>query len=221
MGEMHNRRSKPAGTVRPPCYRCAMETDNETGLAVNHTAASKKWEALAERLATTLSDLSDGEFLVLCKTGTRLFVQFSAQRGAMRAEAIGNQYLESPFRLSPKAVRHLRSLGWQAPTYVQAELLEEPAEGSPNNYVDVPAPASYRDLAELAVRTFREVFEVFEPYELNYRGYSSVYDSVRFPQLGITRGEMLEDQFGDLLEEISTDWPPPNQLPVSINVSPC
>ncbi len=198
-----------------------MNTDNETGQPENHTAASKKWEAFAERLASTLSDLSDGEFLVLCKSGTRLFVQFAAQRGAMRAEAVGNQYLEPSFRLSPKAVRHLKSLGWQAPTYIQAEVLEEPAEGSPNNYVDVPAPASFRDLAELAVRTFREVFDVFEPSELNYRGYSSVYDSVRFPQLGITRGEILEDDFGALLEEISTDWPPPNQLPVSMNVLPC
>ncbi len=184
-------------------------------------SASWRWEAFAANLAATLADLSEDEFLVLCKSGTRLFVQFAAQGEVMRAEAVSNEYLEPPFRLSDELLTKLRSFGWRAPTYIQAGVIEEPAEGSPNYYIDAKQPVSYRKLADLTAKTFREAFGVVETSELNYRAWSTDYDSVRFPQLGIRRRDNLWDDFGALLEEISLRADDTTQPPLPMNVLPC
>lgn len=153
-------------------------------------SVEQSWRTFRLRLAAALADLDEDEFLVVSykPKGTNYFVQFAAQGAhGMRVEAVGNSYLEPSVKLSDKACQHLLDLGWKPPTYVPQPGVAEPAEGSPNFYLDAAPPVPYRTLAALAVDTLREVYRVRHVGELQYTAYADENLSIRFPLLGIKR----------------------------------
>jgi hypothetical protein len=60
-------------------------------------------------------------------------------------------------------------------------------DGSSNYFLDLARPVPYDLLAGLAVITFKEVFGVAHPGELEYNAFSTDRMSVRFPHLGLKR----------------------------------
>src|SRR5688572_7690644 len=132
-----------------------------------HSSGHRNWVLFERNLAGAIYDLEPGEFLVLMREGTHYFVQF-ADHGpyGMRVESVGNPYLLPYSQLSENAVTHLCSLGWNPPTYVQADVLIEPGEGSPNFFIDVPCPVTTGEVARVAIRTLREVHGAESPSEL-------------------------------------------------------
>src|SRR5688500_2173579 len=170
---------------------------------LRRSSLTRNWAVFEKQLADTLYDLEPGEYLVLMREGTQYFVQF-ADHGpyGMRVEAVGNPYLLPYSQLSQSAVSHLRSMGWNPPTYVQADVLVEPGEGSPNFFVDLTCPIETGKVARVAVRTLREVYGATAPSDLLYRAYSAVYDSIRFPQLGIKCLHAAEWACASILEKI-------------------
>jgi Flp pilus assembly protein TadD len=116
------------------------------------------------------------------------FVQFAGQGDhGMRAEAVSNTFITHSARLSDEACQELRNLGWSLPTYVPSEGTQDPAEGSPNFYVEVGAPVPYARLAGLGIKTLRAIYHIRHPEELAYKSFSRDGVSIRFPLLKITR----------------------------------
>jgi len=100
----------------------------------------------------------------------------------MRAEATSNAYLEPA-----KAVlsSEMGQLGWRLPT--QAPNSGPDPDGSPNFFVDLPSHDAFGSLAELAVNTFRRVYRIYHPGQLQYKSFSSTGTQIRFPTLRIKR----------------------------------
>jgi T3SS (YopN, CesT) and YbjN peptide-binding chaperone 3 len=150
------------------------------------------WEEFQQHLAEVLPDLSEDEYLVITRKQTNQFVQFAAQgRHGMRAETVGNAYLERDAQLSADSVASLVTMGWHAPTLkpTRTSQEEDPPDGSPNFFVDAATPVPHGHLAALAVKALREVYRVGHPGQLEYIAASSVDEwvSIRFPSLGIKR----------------------------------
>ena len=184
-----------------------------------HSPRPRSWTLFERNLAAALYDLEPGEFLVLMREGTQYFVQF-ADHGpyGMRVEAVGNPYLLPYSQLSETGITHLCSLGWSPPTYVQADVLIEPAEGSPNFFIDVSCPVKTGEVARVAVRTLREVYGAEAPSDLLYRAYSAEYDSIRFSQLGIKCLHAAEWECAEILEKIEPELTSSIQLPLAMPV---
>jgi type III secretion system-like peptide-binding chaperone len=181
-----------AGAVALGAPAAAVPVDEELRIAESPASAAA-WEEFQRQLALVLPDLSEDEYLVLTCKRTNQFVQFMAQGGhGMRAEAVGNEFLDSAAQLSNESVARLVAMGWHAPTYalkVKPATEEEPPDGSPNFYLDAGAPVPYGDLAALAVKTLREIYRVGHPGQLEYAAISLGDEglSIRFPSLGLRR----------------------------------
>lgn len=177
--------------------------------------AIEAWHYFEKSLAEALADLAGGEYLIMAREGTDYFLQFAGQGASgMRVEAVSNAYLSPNFLLLDAAIAHLISLGWNPPTYVQADVFIEPREGSPNFFIDADCPVQHDELARIAVRTLREVHGTVDPSDLLYRAYSSEYTSIRFSQLGIKRCDTLEEQCATILRELEPELTPTVQLPL-------
>jgi hypothetical protein len=149
----------------------------------------KAWQIFRRNLAAALGDLEEDEHLILSHKRSNYFVQFAAQGAlGMRAEAVSNTYIAPLRRLAVATIQALRDLGWNPPTYVPQEGIPEPANGSPNYYIDAAAPVPFRKLALLALDTLRDVYRVRHPGELQYVAFSDQGVPIRFPLLGIKRG---------------------------------
>jgi len=186
------------------------------------STSAEAWHLLEKKLTESLADLAEDEFLVTAREGTDYFVQFAGQGAwGMRIEASSNAYHSPCFQLPDTALGHLASLGWNLPTYVQAEMVTEPCDGSPNFFIDARRPVQYEALARVAVRTLREVYGAKDPSDLVYRGYSWGYTSIRFSQLGIRRFDSLEEQYATILREMEPELVPAVQLPVMMPVEVC
>ena len=53
----------------------------------------------------------------------------------------------------------------------------------------MPSPVDFRSVSELAVRTFREVYGVHHPGELQYKAFNRNSIQIRFPALRVKRAE--------------------------------
>jgi hypothetical protein len=149
----------------------------------------EEWDRFAAALA--LGDLDKDDVLILSLTGpVTYYVQYSPYEGALRAEAVGNLYiLPAEARLSGKDYATMDALGWQPPTNLPPEEAEpsDPA-GSPNFFLNLPLPVDTQALAALSVRTFREVYRVARPGELEYFSFETKDGvGIRFPSLDIKR----------------------------------
>ena len=100
----------------------------------------------------------------------------------MRVEAASNAYIvPAQARLSPEGYVAMDQLGWQTPT-VLPEGITDP-DGSPNFFVDLPSPVDFKSLSELAIRTFRRIYGLRHPGQLQYKAFSSGGAQIRFPTL--------------------------------------
>jgi hypothetical protein len=181
-----------AGASVPVSTASAMEV--APVIAASPTAKAA-WQTFEVALADALAALDEDEFLIVsCKRVNR-FVQFLDQGAhGIRMETVSNVYLRDGDRLSGSARRRLPALGWHEPT-IGSDEGEGPSstdiDGSSNYFRDAPPPVPYAVLARIAAATFREVFGMGHPGELEYDA-GSVDDggvSLRFPALGLKRSK--------------------------------
>ena len=148
-----------------------------------------EWRVLADAVADCLVDLQEDEFLILSYKRANYFVQFAAQGSfGMRVEATCNSFIAPDAVLTDEQYQVMAQLGWQRAT----ELLQESGapqdpNGSPNFFLDVPHPIDLEALGQLTVATFRTVYGILHPGELQYRSFSEDGASIRFPTLGLKR----------------------------------
>ena len=130
------------------------------------TMRHKVWREFACRLERMLeTELGEDCFLAVIVKDTNRFVQFAGQGAhGMRVEATGNAFLDDGEKLEVPEIMQMLKLGWNSPTGspTQATPVEDPS-GSPNFYVDMETPVPFGVVAELAVRTLREVFGAESP----------------------------------------------------------
>ncbi len=172
--------------------------------AAYHQAAAnplveEQWARFESGLARVLAGLPVNEerFLIIRDklpparyTGTP-FVQFAIQpEEGLLSETISEQYLGAPLDADQAAT--LAYLGWARPTLSLKEESgeatgEHPTEGSPNYFREFRFPVPAEALAEMAVRTLREVWAVPDPERLEYVAYLDEGTRFAFPELGIAR----------------------------------
>ena len=134
------------------------------------TMEHEVWVEFAGRLEWVLERLGEDCFLAVVVKGSNRFVQFAGQGAlGMRIEATGNAFLDDGEKLEVAEIMRMLTLGWESPTGSpsQATPMEDPS-GSPNFYVDFEAPVPCAVVAELAVRTLREVFGAASPIFLTH-----------------------------------------------------
>jgi hypothetical protein len=79
------------------------------------------------------------------------YVQFAPQGSfGLRAECVGNNYLDEAHALRAGQTALLRRIGWSSPTGTR---------DSPNFFRDFDRPVPCSDAARMAVRALTEVFE--------------------------------------------------------------
>ncbi len=146
--------------------------------------ADGTWSALTTRLAVALERLEPETFLVLSvdgdATAAGLYVQFArVGTTGLLAEAASNTYLAPSLALTTEQEQGLAALGWTQP--------EDGAVIGRNFSRRWTAPVPVTDVAELAVRTLREVFEAASPDALRYRSgaFPGHTAPVPSPDLGI------------------------------------
>jgi len=152
-------------------------------------STKREWEKLTERLAAVLADLDEDEFLILSEKQRNVYVQFVAQGFfGMRVETTSQAFLGPGFDFSKQDKKVLRALGWREPTYIMDPDGDNPPDGSCNFFVDAGS-TSFSVLADLTVRTLRDVYHTWRPGSLQYRAFGSSGYGIRFPSLGLKREE--------------------------------
>ncbi|HAF14085.1 MAG TPA: hypothetical protein DCK99_10380 [Blastocatellia bacterium] len=146
-------------------------------------SADQEWNGLTDNLALCLANLVEDDYLVISYKRVNYYLQFAAQgQFGMRVEAASNAYIvPAQARLSPEGYVAMDQLGWQTPT-VLPEGITDP-DGSPNFFVDLPSPVDFKSLSELAIRTFRQIYGMRHPGQLQYKAFSSGGAQIRFPTL--------------------------------------
>jgi hypothetical protein len=140
------------------------------------------WALFRRNLAAVLRGMARDQFLIV---GTRegrgdrnYYVQF-AQGGlrGFRAEAVANVNLAGSNSLSPAQEAKMTELGWQWPAPED--------ENDPNFSRQWPQNTPFDQVADLAVKTLRDVYRVSAPAELGYRAFSKAGGAYALPRLGI------------------------------------
>ncbi len=139
------------------------------------------WPAFERRLAETLGALEEDQYLVVSAKRGWAYVQFAAQGSfGLRAECVGNKYLDEAHKLRASQVALLRRIGWSAPT----------GKGdSPNFFRDFDRPVPFADAARMAVRALTEVFGIPHPGSLMYKAFDKKQRTILVPTLGLKREE--------------------------------
>jgi hypothetical protein len=83
------------------------------------------------------------------------------------------------------------ALGWRRATEDPPELATEPGDpnGSPNFHRDVDAGEDLDAVAELIVRTLRDVYNIATPDLLHYQAFHNLLGDFACPKLPIARRE--------------------------------
>lgn len=144
----------------------------------------KHWHPFAARLQQVLSEMQEGQFLVLTLKETNRFVQFAAQGAlGMRVEATSNHFLSGQDKLDSKKAAALVALGWNPPTGTPKQSTpESDPEGSPNFYLDIPNPIDFSKLAVMAIRTLSDVFGVAHDGFLQCAAYDCAGNTIALPE---------------------------------------
>ena len=146
----------------------------------------QEWQRFQDDLAACLGAMEDDEYLVIsAKHRQNCYVQF-AQGGSfgMRAEAVGNSYADPEEALTTDDYDRMVFLGWMRATVTPGE---SSPDGSPNFFIETPAPVDYGAVAELAVRSLRDIYKIGHPRRLQYKAFNRKGTSIRFPSLRIKR----------------------------------
>lgn len=159
------------------------------------TARSPKWPEFQRRLATALSALSDGQYLVISTQYGNDFVRFAATADGLRAEAVSARFLECDERYSEQQLADLAALGWQPPTASDPSQVEP--GGSVNYFADFDAPVPFEQVAEMAVATLADVQHVSGPDDLRYRAFDDDGREILLPTLELAREVGAEADTGE------------------------
>src|ERR1035437_620483 len=139
------------------------------------------WPAFERKLAETLGALEEDQYLVVSAKRGWAYVQFAAQGSfGLRAECVGNNYLDEAHALRAGQTALLRRIGWSSPTGTR---------DSPNFFRDFDRPVPCADAARMAVRALTEVFEIPHPGSLMYKAFDKKQRTILVPTLGLKREE--------------------------------
>src|SRR5664279_5054643 len=118
----------PTRIVRDPCAIEAVSLPERTfmtltGRRLNFPSPPRRkaplgaWPAFERKLAETLGALEEDQYLVVSAKRGWAYVQFAAQGSfGLRAECVGNNYLDEAHALRAGQMARLRRMGWSAPT---------------------------------------------------------------------------------------------------------
>lgn len=166
---------------------------------------SRAWAPFAHKLAATLENLEEDQYLILSVKHSDRFIQFAGQGSfGIRIETASNSYLDGPEQLYEVQIVTLIEAGWKRPSGAPAESTHESdPDGSPNFFVDFPAPVSFESVANLTVRTFSEILRVTHPGSLQYLAFDDDNQAIALPELGlkleIRTEEAVEEDVSQLL----------------------
>ena len=129
----------------------------------------------------------EGQFLILQGKKSPHYVQFAAQGAyGFRMETTSNAFLAKYQQFTAEQISCLLKAGWQAPTeQPDKSTPEDDPDGSPNYFIDFPASASSKALAQLAVHLFTEILHVPHPGNLEYGAFDDDDNEVLLPELGL------------------------------------
>lgn len=152
---------------------------------------SRDWPVFSDRLASVLAGLAEDHYLVLSGKRSDRYIQFAAQGSfGLRAETTSNAYLSKRERLSEEEIRLMQETGWLPPTGgPAASTPESDPDGSPNFYIDFPAPVAHAEVAWLAVTTLSGILRIPHPGFLEYGAFDAVGNSLLLTELGLKRAE--------------------------------
>lgn len=155
--------------------------------AANLPPLSKAWSPFAEKLALTLANLQEDQYLILSVKHANRFVQFAAGGAhGMRMETTSNHYLSKQEQLTERQMGGLLDAGWQSPTGTGEESTpERDPDGSPNYFVDLDAPVNFVSVANLTVHTFAEILRIPHPFWLEYAAFDDESNMLVLPELGL------------------------------------
>jgi hypothetical protein len=125
-----------------------------------------EWSEFAERLSRELARLDRDTILIIREHDEdRHYVQAMREPDRHYAEAVSNNFLEGPLRLTPADEEVLTESGWQPPT----------ADWTPANWWTELAPLATEDdfarLADMMVTALRDVQAVRRPADLVYESF--------------------------------------------------
>jgi hypothetical protein len=155
-----------------------------------HDSADKASKALApfaKKLAIALSKLEQNQYLIISAKGSNRFVQFACQgKEGMRVEVTSNHFLKGNDRLNRRQTSWLRKNGWNAPTGSRKEATpEKDPNGSPNYFIDVPAPVAPCDIADLVVKALVNGLEIEGSASLIYEAFDAGGKAIRLEELDL------------------------------------
>lgn len=148
-------------------------------------SVGRDWQPFVDRLAAALAKLGEDQNLILAVEHRQRFVQFAGSGASgLRAESVSNAYLAESDQLLGDQVAALIAAGWRSPTHApDASMAEKDAAGSPNFFADFDAPVPFDEVADLAVRTLVQIFEVSRPDQLEYDSFHTEGGQLSFPGL--------------------------------------
>jgi len=153
----------------------------------------RDWRPFADRLAAALATLEDDQNLILAVEHRQRFVQFAGSAASsLRAEAVSSAYLAETDLLTGDQIAALTAAGWRSPTHApDASKAEKDPAGSPNFFADFDAPVPFGEVADLAVRTLVQIFEVSHPDQIEYDAFNTKGNQIPFPGLCRRRAQRL------------------------------
>lgn len=145
----------------------------------------REWKRFADGLAAALATLSEDQNLILAAEHRQRFVQFAGSGSSgLRAEAVSNAYLAETDQLTGDQAAALTAAGWRSPTHAHdASQAEKDPAGSPNFFADFDAPVPFDEVADLAVRTLAQIFEISHPDQIEYDAFDTKGNQISFPRL--------------------------------------
>lgn len=172
---------------------------------------SRAWQPFAKKLAKVLGELKEDQTLILSVKRSNRFIQFAVQGSyGIRAETTSNSYLPKPERLDQRSIASLVEAGWTAPTGTPVDATpEKDPDGSPNFFLEFPAPVSFDAVAHLAVRTLAEILRVPHPGNLEYKAFDEHGIDIATPGLGLkvatpsAPADLPENLYQQLLRTLS------------------
>lgn len=134
---------------------------------VPHAAGS--WDEFTHKLAVGLGQLEAHKYFALHVKGTARYVEFTCgEKGAMRVLSVSNAWLPEEQRMTDAECREMAALGWIAPNLLPGRSSKH-LTGSPNYYVDAPAPVAFDRIATLATKTLASIHKAAGPANLEVR----------------------------------------------------
>lgn len=150
---------------------------------------SEEWHPFAMSVANVLAHLTEDQFLIISAKQSSRFVQFAGQGSfGLRAEVAANAFLSPGDWVDEAGLEQLQHLGWRPPTgSPKASTPEQAPDGSPNYFMQCPIPFDSTLLADIAVRTLRQVLGVPHPGFLEYESFDADGKRLSFPSLGLRK----------------------------------